>query len=91
MSWSEGRPSFHVGGGVRVGVCFSSCVWCEDWTVHFPLGHWRVDKLKTQASNDRQVLTAGAYHRALPYTNSLKKGWEGVNIFSGLDGSHGNF
>jgi hypothetical protein len=24
---------------------------------------------------------AGAYHRALPYTNSLKKGWEGVNIF----------
>jgi hypothetical protein len=29
----------------------------------------------------RQVLMAGAYHRALPYTNSLKKGWEGVNIF----------
>jgi hypothetical protein len=24
---------------------------------------------------------AGAYHRALPYTNSLKKGWEGLNIF----------
>jgi hypothetical protein len=24
---------------------------------------------------------AGAYHRVLPYTNSLKKGWERVNIF----------
>jgi hypothetical protein len=22
-----------------------------------------------------------AHHKALPYTNSLKKGWEGVNIF----------
>ncbi len=67
-----------------MGVFFSSCVWCEDWTVHFSIGHWRVDfpcKLKAQALNGRQVLMAGAYHRALPYTNSLKKGWEGVNIF----------
>jgi len=24
---------------------------------------------------------ASDYHRALHYTNSVKKGWEGVNIF----------
>jgi hypothetical protein len=23
----------------------------------------------------------GAHHKALPYTNSLKRGWEGVNFF----------
>jgi hypothetical protein len=34
---------------------------------------------------------APAYHMAMPYTNSLNKGMERGEYFSGLDGSQGNF
>jgi hypothetical protein len=46
QSCSEGALVFFLlSFGFRVGrlegrFFFSSCIWCGEWTIHCPLGHW---------------------------------------------------
>jgi len=47
VPWTTCHPFFVWGvlgvWGWREGFCFSSCVWCGEWTVHCSLSTWTVN------------------------------------------------